>query len=202
MKLVGSRTSPYVRKVRVMLAEKGIAYEFVEESAWNATTTVPRYNPLNKVPALVLDDGDSIYDSAVITGYLDGRPGPRFLPAEGAQHAKARRDEALGDGIADAGITLFLERKRDAALQDATWIQRQADKVNSGIAALERLLGSRPFLGGDRLSVGDFACAAALLWIEFRLAKDFPWRERYPSLKAWIGRLEDRPSFVETRPPA
>jgi glutathione S-transferase len=201
MKLVGSRTSPYVRKVRVMLAEKGIACEFLEESAWTATTTVPRYNPLNKVPALVLDDGESIYDSAVITGYLDGLPGRRYLPADGVPRAKARRDEALGDGIMDAGVTLHLERKRDAARQDPAWIQRQADKVNSGIAALEGLLGSRPFLGGDEPSVGDFACGAGLLWLEFRLAKDFPWRERYPSLKAWIARLEDRPSFVASRPP-
>ena len=83
MKLVGSRTSPFVRKVRVLLAEKGLPFELLEDNAWNAATTVPRYNPLNKVPALVLDDGESIYDSSVITEYLDALPGPRFLPALG-----------------------------------------------------------------------------------------------------------------------
>ena len=87
MKLVGSLTSPYVRKVRVLLAEKQLAHEFLEESAWTAETTVPRYNPLNKVPALVLDDGHSIYDSAVISEYLDALPGRRFLPAGGAERA-------------------------------------------------------------------------------------------------------------------
>ena len=134
MKLVGSKTSPYVRKIRVILAEKKLAFDFVEESAWTAETTVPRYNPLNKVPALVMDDGEAIYDSAVISEYLDAISGGGLIPAGAAERARARRDEALGDGIADAGITAFLERKREAARQDPAWIARQLDKVNAGIA--------------------------------------------------------------------
>ena len=96
MKLVGSRTSPYVRKARVILAERNLPYEFVEESAWTADTTVPNYNPLNKVPALVMDDGESIYDSAVISEYLDAISGGTLLPKDAAARAKVRRDEALG----------------------------------------------------------------------------------------------------------
>src|SRR5262249_23617194 len=141
MKLVGSLTSPYVRKVRVLLAEKELKHEFLEESAWTAQTTVPRYNPLNKVPALVLDDGHSIYDSSVITEYLDGLPGRRFLPAGGPERAVARCHEALGNGLMDAGVTIFLERKREAARQDPGWIARQASKVNAGIDALVDALG-------------------------------------------------------------
>jgi glutathione S-transferase len=91
MKLVGSKTSPYVRKVRVILAERNLPFEFVEESAWNADTTVPRYNPLNKVPALVMDDGESIYDSRVICEYLDAVSGAGLLPADPAQRARVRR---------------------------------------------------------------------------------------------------------------
>jgi glutathione S-transferase len=200
MKLVGSLTSPYVRKVRVLLAEKQLAHDFLEESAWTAETTVPRYNPLNKVPALVLDDGASIYDSAVITEYVDGLPGRRFLPAGGPERAVARCQEALGDGIMDAGITIFLERKREAARQDPAWIERQASKVNAGIAALAQALGSRPNLGGAEMALGDIACACALFWIDFRLKADFDWRGQHPALAAWAKRLEARPSFAATRP--
>ena len=200
MKLVGSRTSPYVRKVRVILAERNLAYDFVEESAWTAETTVPRYNPLNKVPALVLDDGDSIYDSAVISEYLDAVSGGTLLPRDAAARAKVRRDEALGDGIADAGITAFLERKRDGSRQDAAWIARQMSKVEAGIEAVAKTLGRRGHLGGEQMNLADIACACALFWAEFRMP-ELGWRDRHPNLKAWAERLETRASFSATRPP-
>ena len=167
MKLVGSKTSPYVRKIRVLLAEKNLPFEFVEENAWVATTTVPRYNPLNKVPALVLADGESVYDSSVIAEYLDSLATPHLLPADPAARAKARRDEALGNGIADAGVTIFLERKREAARQDPAWLARQRDKVDAGIAAWSKTVAARA--AGAPLTLGDIACGCALLWLEFRL---------------------------------
>ena len=199
MKLIGSKTSPYVRKVRVLLAERQIPHDFVEESAWTADTKVPGYNPLNKVPALQLDDGESIYDSAVIAEYLDAISGGRYLPAAPLERARVKRDEALGDGIADAGITAFLERKREPARQDAAWIARQLDKVNAGIAALSKSLGSRPYLGGSEANLGDIACACGLFWAEFRMP-ELRWRERYPNLKGWAERMESRPAFAATRP--
>jgi glutathione S-transferase len=200
MKLVGSRTSPYVRKVRVILAEKQLPYEFIEESAWTAGTTVPRYNPLNKVPALVMDDGESIYDSAVIAEYLDAISGSSLIPAAATERARVRRDEALGDGIADAGIAAFLERKREASRQDATWIARQMDKVDASIGALAKHLGHEPFLGGTQMNLGDIAGACGLFWVEFRMP-EIRWRDSYPNLKTWAERIEIRPSFVATRPP-
>ncbi|HUP97481.1 MAG TPA: glutathione S-transferase C-terminal domain-containing protein [Usitatibacter sp.] len=199
MKLVGSRTSPYVRKARVILAERNLAFEFFEESAWNAETTVPQYNPLNKVPALVMDDGEAIYDSPVICEYLDAISGGGLVPAGASERARVRRDEALGDGIADAGITAFLERKRESARQDPTWIARQIDKVNAGIAALAKGLGSRQYLGGTHPSLGDIACACALFWVEFRMP-ELRWREAHPNLKGWAERMESRPAFQSTRP--
>src|SRR3954468_18959736 len=162
MKLVASRTSPYVRKIRVLLAERQVAHEFLEESAWTATTTVPRYNPLNKVPALQLDDGECLYDSRVIAEYVDALSGGRFLPAEPRARARVHCREALGDGIADAGITAFLERKREASRQDAAWITRQLSKVDAGIAAVAQSLGDAPFLGGAEMNLGDIACSCAL----------------------------------------
>lgn len=201
MKLVASRTSPYARKVRVLLAEKQLAFEFVEESAWNPATTVPRYNPLNKIPVLVLDDGTCLYDSSVIAEYLEPLGAPCFIPPAGLERACVRRDEALGTGIADAGIAIFLERKREAARQDPAWVERQRNKVEAGIAALARELGGKAYLRGDAMSLGDVACACALLWLEFRLP-EFAWRSQYPALGRWIERLESRPSFAGTRPPA
>lgn len=199
MKLVGSKTSPYVRKVRVLLAERAIPFEFFEESAWTATTTVPRYNPLNKVPALVLDDGASIYDSGVISEYLDAISGGTFIPGAPAERARVRTLEALGDGIADAGITLFLERKREEARRDPAWMQRQRDKLDAAVEALSRALGERPFLGGERMNLGDIACACALFWAEFRLP-EIRWRETHPNLAGWAARLEAMPSFASTVP--
>ncbi len=198
MKLVGSTTSPYVRKIRVLLAEKQLPFEFLEESAWTANTTVPLYNPLNKVPALQLDDGESLFDSAVISEYLDALAGPRFIPDGAIERARARRDEALGDGIADAGIAIFLERKRAASMQDPAWIARQRDKVEAGIAALAKSVGSRASMGGARINIGDIACGCALFWVEFRLP-EFRWRE-HANLKDWAARLEARPAFAATRP--
>ncbi|MCM2327239.1 MAG: glutathione S-transferase N-terminal domain-containing protein [Lysobacter sp.] len=199
MKLVASKTSPYARKIRVLLAEKQLAFEFVEESAWNAGTTVPRYNPLNKIPVLVLDDGTCLYDSVVIAEYLDPLGAPSFIPPSGLERACVRRDEALGDGITDAGLAIFLERKRDPARQDPSWIDRQRSKVDAGIEALARELGGKAFLRGDTLSLGDVACACALLWLEFRMP-EIAWRSRHAALGRWIERLESRPSFATTRP--
>jgi glutathione S-transferase len=198
MKLVGSKTSPYVRKIRILLAEKELPFEFLEENAWIAGTTVPRYNPLNKVPALVLDDGESVYDSCVITEYLDGLGARHLLPADPAARAKARRDEALGNGIADAGVTIFLERKREAARQDPAWLARQRDKIDAGIAAWSKSVAARP--AGGALTLGDIACGCALLWLEFRLP-DVKWRED-PALARWVQSLEARPSFASTKPSA
>ncbi|HET6264889.1 MAG TPA: glutathione S-transferase N-terminal domain-containing protein [Usitatibacter sp.] len=199
MKLVGTKTSPYVRKARVILAERRLPFEFIEESAWTADTKVPRYNPLIKVPALVLDDGESIYDSRVICEYLDAVSGGGLIPSDPAARARVRRDEALGDGIADAGITAFLERKREAARQDPTWIARQLDKVNAGIVAVAKGMGSKQYLGGTQLNMGDIACACALFWAEFRMP-ELRWREAHPNLKDWAERMESRPSFESTRP--
>ena len=201
MKLVGSLTSPYVRKVRVMLAERAIPHEFLEESAWTATTTVPRYNPLNKVPALALDDGTSIYDSAVITEYLDAISGGALIPADLLARAKVRCLEALGDGIADAGISRFLDRKREAARQDPGWQQRQLDKVEAGIGAIEKALGGGEYLGGAAPNLGDLACACALFWVEFRMP-EIRWRDSHPAAGRWAARMESRPSFQATKPVA
>ncbi len=202
MKLVASRTSPYARKIFVVMAEKRIDVEFVEENVWSPDTGVTAHNPLTKIPVLLLDDGISLYDSRVIAEFLDGvTPVSRLIPEGGRERALVKRWEALGDGIADAGILIRLERQRPAAQQGREWIARQTAKVEAGIAAAARDLGDRDYCHGLSVSLGDIALGCALLWLEFRLP-EFTWRQNHPNLKSWIERLESRPSFAETKPPA
>jgi glutathione S-transferase len=196
MKLIGSKTSPYVRKVRVILAEKQLPFEFVEENVWAADTKMAQFNPLVKVPALLLDDGEPVYDSVAIAEYLDALPGgAKFIPADPRERALVRREEALGDGISDAGILMRLERQRDAARQDPGWIARQQSKVEAGVAAASRMVATHK---PGSITLGDIALACALLWVDFRMP-EVGWRKD-AALKAWIERLESRPSFANTRP--
>jgi len=184
------------------MAEKRIECEFVQENVWAADTTVNSFNPLGKVPVLVLDDGLSVYDSRVIVEYLDGiSPVSRLIPENGRDRVLVKRWEALGDGITDAGIAIFLERKRPQAQQSMEWVSRQIGKIKSGVAAAASELGNKEFCFGTSLSLADIALASCLLWVEFRLP-EINWRESHPNLKAWIEKLEVLPSFVETRPPA
>lgn len=195
MKLIGSKTSPYVRKVRVILAERSIAHEFVDDNVWSPETKVTAFNPLTKVPALVLDDGETLYDSRVIAEYLDALSGGGFVPKDARERALVRRDEALGDGISDAGILARLERQRDSARQDPAWIARQLGKVDAGVKAVSRIVAARK---GAPMTLGDIACACALLWVDFRMP-ELGWRKD-PALAAWIGPIESRPSFADTKP--
>ena len=201
MKLYGSRTSPYVRKVRIVMIEKRIECEFVEDNVWSADTAVTLHNPLTKIPVLVLDDGMALYDSRVVAEYLDGiTPVSRLIPDGGRERALVKRWEALGDGITDAGIALFLERKREQSLQSKDWMTRQLGKVDSGISAAARDLGDREYCHGLSLTLGDISLACALLWMEFRLP-EVAWRAHHPNLKKWVERLESMPSFADTKPP-
>ena len=202
MKLVASYTSPYARKVRIVMAEKRIECEFVEDNVWAPNTQSTLYNPLTKIPVLLLDDGISLYDSRVIAEFLDGvTPVSRLIPEGGRDRALVKRWEALGDGIADAGIAIFLERKRPEEKQGHDWILRQRGKVESGIAAAARELGDRKFCHGENLTLGDISLACSLAWLAFRLP-EVAWRSTYPNLALWMERIEARPSFVETEPPA
>src|SRR5450631_4250477 len=142
MKLLASHTSPYARKVRIAIAEKKIECELVEESPWAAGSSVPDYNPLGKVPVLILDDGTALYDSRVIVEYLDTvSPVSRLIPEPSRQRIAVRRWEALADGICDAAILIVREQKRPAKQQSKDWIDRQFDKIRLGVKELAKELG-------------------------------------------------------------
>ena len=200
MKLIGSNTSPYVRKIRVVMVEKRIECEFVTDNVWSAAPVVAQYNPLVKVPVLLLDDGTPLYDSRVIAEYLDGvTPVSRLIPDGNRDRIVVKRWEALGDGIADAGIAIFLERKRPPTQQSADWITRQLGKIDAAVSTAARDLADRDFCHGLSLSLADISLACALLWLELRLP-EIKWRDTHPNLRNWIQKLEMQESFAQTVP--
>jgi len=157
MKLIGSLASPYVRKVRVVMSEKKLDYEFVLEDVWSADTTIFQSNPLGKVPCLVMEDGGAMFDSRVIVEYLDTMsPVGKLIPAAGRERASIKVWEALADGVADAGILARLERiQRPASQQSEAWVERQLDKVRHGTRAMALALGDHPFCAGKQFSLAD-----------------------------------------------
>ena len=200
MKLIGSLTSPYARKTRVVLAEKKIDYEFVVDSPWTSETQVARYNPLGKIPVLVMDDGSTLFDSRVIVEYLDSvTPNNRLIPQPGRARIEVKRWEALADGVMDAAAAAFLEAKRPEAERSAAWIARQRDKVALGLKEMARELADRPWCQGNAMTLADVACGCALGYLAFRFP-DIDWRAEHPNLARLYDKLMQRPSFAETVP--
>ena len=199
MKLYGSLTSPYVRKARIMIREKNIPCEFVVADAWAADSPIPALNPLGKVPVLVLDNGEVLFDSPVIVEYLDSLKAPALLPAAGAARWQMLRWGALADGILDAVVSRLLESRRPAAQQSTENIRRQEEKIARALDYTERHLRSGSWLMTDRFTAADLAVGAALEYTDFRFPHD--WRSHHPRLGSWLAGIGARPSFVETLPP-
>lgn len=200
MKLVGSLTSPYVRKVRIVLAEKRISYDFEVDVPWNADTQVPGYNPLGKVPVLIMDDGTSLFDSRVIVEYLDSvNPVAHLIPDSNRHRIIVKRGEALADGISDAAAAIFLEHKRPAVQQSPEWISRQQQKVSLGLEAAARELAEKKWCDGNAYTLADIALGCTLGYLTFRFP-EVEWRNAYPNLAELADKLEKRMSFVETAP--
>jgi len=202
MKLIASLTSPYARKVRIALVEKKIECDLVEESPRVPATTVSTYNPLGKVPVLVLDDGTTLFDSRVIVEYLDTvSPVSRLIPEPSRQRILVKRWEALADGICDAAAAIVQERKRPATKQNKDWLDRQRPKIDLGLKELAQELGERSWCNGEAYSLADIATGCALGYLDFR-HPDVDWRGSYGNLVKLAEKLSKRPSFAETAPPA
>ena len=200
MKLIGSLTSPFVRKVRIVFAEKKIEYEFEIDNPWKADSVTPKFNPLGKVPVLILDDGTALFDSRVIVAFLDSAsPLSRLIPADLRERVAVRRREALADGVLDAGVAARLEGQREAKTRNASWIDRQMGKARSGLAAMDAELGDRPWCAGNGYSLADVATGVCLGWLDFRFPK-MDWRKDHANLARHFAKLSERPSFSETVP--
>lgn len=200
MKLIGSLASPYTRKVRIVLAEKKIDYDFEVDNPWKADAKAAKLNPLGKVPALLLDDGRTLFDSRVIVGFLDNAsPISRLVPAENRERVEARRWEALADGVLDAGVLARLENQREAKLRSAPWIERQMGKVRAGLAAMDSELGDKPWCVGNAYTLADIALGVCLGWLDFRYPK-MDWKKDQANLARAFAKLSERQSFSDTLP--
>lgn len=200
MKLIGSHTSPFVRKVRIVLAEKKIEYDFVIDSPWLEGSKVPNINPLGKIPALVLDDDTPLFDSRVIVEYIDSvTPNNKLIPAPSRERTEVKRWEAVADGICDAAAAVFLEAKRPKAQQSEDWIVRQRGKIMRGLEFMAEELGEKPFCMGTHLSLADIAVGAALGYLCFRFA-DIDWQAAHPNIGRLYAKLMQRPSLADTAP--
>jgi glutathione S-transferase len=203
MKLIGSTASPYVRKVRVVMAEKKLDYQFVEEDVWAADTTIMHSNPLGKVPCLVMEGGEALFDSRVIVEYLDTlSPVGKLIPAVGRERAEVKTWEALADGVLDALLLARLENNwpgRSKTARSQPWIDRQLDKTQASLKAMSQGLGEKPFCAGIYLSLADIAVGCALGYLDFRFP-EIDWRTPYPNLTRLHEKLSQRPSFADTLP--
>lgn len=205
MKLYHSPTSPFVRKVLVVATELGLR-DRIELVASVLSPTSPdevlsAANPLGKIPALVTDEGVSLFDSRVICDYLESHrasAAPALVPRSEPARSRALRLEALADGIVDAGILIRYEvalRPEDKRWPE--WIEGQSRKVLQGLSALEREVASFP----SELDRGQIAVVCALDWLEFRKPVG-DTRTSHPALYAFYDRLSKRPSFAKTQPSA
>ena len=203
MKLIGSNTSPYARKVRIVMAEKKLDYDFVLEDVWSDQTAIKDSNPLGKIPCLIMESGEALFDSRVIVEYLDTlSPVGKLIPPVGRERAEVKTWEALADGVMDAALLARMEAvwtKRTEAQRSQAWIDRQLGKIDASLGAMSKGLGDKPFCTGIHLSLADIAVGCALAYLDFRFPQ-IAWRNDHPSLVRLLEKLEQRPSFAETRP--
>ena len=200
MKLVTSLTSPYGRKARIVLLEKKIPHQLQVENPWLPDSAVADFNPLGKVPVLVLEDGVSVFDSRVIVEYLDTlTPVAHLIPREARTRMMVRGVEALADGMTDAAVALHLEKKRAADKQDADWIGLQEKSLHRGLVALAEALGDKQLFLGTAMTLADIATGCALGYLDLRFAQ-IAWREAHPNLAQLADRLAARASFKDTVP--
>lgn len=222
LKLISATPSPYARKVRISLAEKGIPFELVTEVPWDSTTKTPMYNPLEKLPVLIVssefltsslatngattgnnDKGTAVYESHYILEWLEAKCGaPRYralLPSDIDERLYAKQVEVVADGVCDALVLRFFERMRDEDKQSKEWTARQMRKIDGGIKWLAEQIGDREFMIGTNLTNADIAACSVLGYIDVRF-KEYRWRDRHPNLASYNDKLQQRKSFKDTVP--
>ena len=200
-KLISATPSPYARKVRIALIEKGIDFELLTEVPWNSTTATPQYNPLEKLPVLIPDTGEAVYESSYILDWLELRyPQTPLLPRDVDGILAAKKLDVLCNGVCDAVVLTFFERQREGG-GSPEWLARQRRKITGGMKEMARLVGTHEWAVGDRFTLGDIAAGTAAGYLSVRF-KEMPLREMYPALAAYADRLALRPSFASTMPVA
>ncbi|MEO8332712.1 MAG: glutathione S-transferase C-terminal domain-containing protein [Gallionella sp.] len=195
MKLLGTNTSPYVRKVRLVLLEKNIPHDYLIDPPREPGSQVARVNPLGRIPALILDDETCVFDSPVIAEYADTlNDTPILIPRTDAlARMRVRRWEALADGIMDSAVVVRTESIRPAEKQEAGNITRHNDAITRALAYAADQLGQREWCEGSSITLADLALASALIYLDLR-QPDRDWRAGHPNLATWFARIGKRPS--------
>lgn len=202
MKLIGSEASPFARKVRIVLAEKKIEYDFEAEDPWGEKSSIWSSNPLGQVPVLLLEHDTPIFDSRVIVEFLDNAsPRGKLIPADNRERIEVRRWEALADGVLDAGVLVRRERARPEAQRSPEWIDRQMKKIDTGIKKMAHELAENSWCAGNAFTLADISVGVCLGWLSFRFS-EIGWRDSQPGLAKLMTKLEERPSFADTAPKA
>jgi glutathione S-transferase len=202
MKIIGSLTSPYVRKARIVFAEKKIEVPLIQENVWSQDTAIMESNPLGKIPCLIMDDGGAMFDSRVIVEYADTlSPVNKLIPSSGKERAAVKTWEALADGILDASVLARLEATwRPDEQKSHAWIDRQLLKVDISLKAMSKGLGESEWCFGNQFSLADISVGCALDYLIFRFPNN-QWQKSYPNLNRLYEKLMSRPSFANTAPP-
>lgn len=201
MKLLGSTSSPYVRKVRVVMAEKRIEAQFELVDVNSPDSPIVESNPLGKVPCLIMDDGGAVFDSRVIVEYLDNlTPVHRLIPPNGRSRVEVRTWEALADGLLDAALLVRGEQtQRTEAQRSPAVIARQMGKIENALAAMSSGLEDKPWCADGKYSLADIAVGCALGYLDFRFPQ-LGWRSQFSNLAVHADKLFARPSFTDTEP--
>ncbi|PTB21187.1 glutathione S-transferase [Trinickia symbiotica] len=201
IKLIGSLASPFVRKARIVLAEKKIDYQLVLENVWAPDTTIHTFNPIGKVPCLVMEDGEAVFDSRVICEYVDTlSPVGRLIPQSGRERVEVRCWEALADGVLEAAVLIRLESTlRSEGERSESWVARQQRKVDEGLDAISQGLAGKPWCSNNHFTLADVAVGCALGYLDFRMP-ELNWREKHSNLEKHFAKLSQRQSFIDTIP--
>jgi len=201
MKLYGSLTSPFVRKVRAFALERGVSFEFVVEDPWQVSPRLIALNPAGKVPVLERDDGPPLVESLLIMEYLDraGDPAGALIPAAGNARWEALMWHARAHGLIEATVARLLELRRPEAFRMPDRVAREEQRFAALLDAIETELPQTPFIGGEETGFGDIMLAVALRYAAFRYPHD--WQGGHPRLAARLEALETRPAIRDTEPP-
>ena len=202
MKLIIATPSPFARKARVVLREKNFAFEEIIDVPWNKDTLTKDFNPLGKIPILLQEDAEPLYDSTVIVQYLENlKQSPRMFPLDAKDHIQARLIEATSDGVCDAVVLIYLEHSRSENLRSSAWIKRQEKKIYKGIEYLSDNLGNKKYFLGSDFTIAEVSTISCLEYLDLRFPK-FDWRTKHPNLENYWQIHKDRKSFLETKPSA
>ncbi len=195
MKLLGTHTSPYVRKVRLVLLEKNIPHTYLVDAPREPGSQVARANPLARIPALILDDETCVFDSPVIADYLDTlNDTPILIPRNDAlARMRVKRWEALADGIMDSAVVVRTESIRPAEKQDTDIIARHNNAITGALNFIAHQLGQAEWCEGASITLGDLALTSALIYLDLRQTER-DWRGQHPNLAAWFIKMSARES--------